>query len=118
MTSSTDRLRFGVLVTPIYGAETPPGRQLQEHRELVQSAARLGFDLIVAGQHFLGTERATSGRSRMLRRRYCQYSGRIRRSGSAGSRHPPSGVPRGSVMRGMRRPSRPIPGWPSYARCS
>jgi alkanesulfonate monooxygenase SsuD/methylene tetrahydromethanopterin reductase-like flavin-dependent oxidoreductase (luciferase family) len=41
---------------PIYGAETPPERQLQEHRELVQSAALLGFDLIVAGQHFLGTE--------------------------------------------------------------
>jgi alkanesulfonate monooxygenase SsuD/methylene tetrahydromethanopterin reductase-like flavin-dependent oxidoreductase (luciferase family) len=56
MTSPTDRLRFGILVTPIYGADTPPERQLREHRELVQSAARLGFDLIVAGQHFLGTE--------------------------------------------------------------
>ncbi|MEV4105604.1 LLM class flavin-dependent oxidoreductase [Nonomuraea sp. NPDC049649] len=50
------RLRFGILTTPIYGAETPYQQQLKEHRELVQVADQLGFDLMVAGQHFLGTE--------------------------------------------------------------
>lgn len=49
-------LRFGILATPIYGADTPYDRQLAEHRELVTTADQLGFDLIVAGQHFLGSE--------------------------------------------------------------
>jgi alkanesulfonate monooxygenase SsuD/methylene tetrahydromethanopterin reductase-like flavin-dependent oxidoreductase (luciferase family) len=56
VTAGTPTLRFGVLATPIYGADTPYERQLAEHRELVQAADQLGFDLIVAGQHFLGTE--------------------------------------------------------------
>lgn len=49
-------LRFGILPTPIYGAETPYRKQLGEHRELVQTAEQLGFDLMSCGQHFLGTE--------------------------------------------------------------
>ncbi|MDA0646127.1 LLM class flavin-dependent oxidoreductase, partial [Nonomuraea ferruginea] len=49
-------VRFGILTTPIHGAETPYGQQLREHRELVRVADQLGFDMMVAGQHFLGTE--------------------------------------------------------------
>ena len=49
-------LSVGILTTPIYGAETPHRQQLAEHRELVEAADQLGFDMIVAGQHFLGTE--------------------------------------------------------------
>jgi alkanesulfonate monooxygenase SsuD/methylene tetrahydromethanopterin reductase-like flavin-dependent oxidoreductase (luciferase family) len=52
----TAALRFGILPTPIYGAETPYTRQLAEHRELVVAAEALGFDHMVCGQHFLGTE--------------------------------------------------------------
>jgi alkanesulfonate monooxygenase SsuD/methylene tetrahydromethanopterin reductase-like flavin-dependent oxidoreductase (luciferase family) len=50
------RLRFGILTTPIYGAETPYQQQLREHRELVSTAEELGFEFMVAGQHFLGSE--------------------------------------------------------------
>jgi alkanesulfonate monooxygenase SsuD/methylene tetrahydromethanopterin reductase-like flavin-dependent oxidoreductase (luciferase family) len=49
-------LSFGILMTPIYGAETPYHQQLAEHRELVETADQLGFSMMVAGQHFLGTE--------------------------------------------------------------
>lgn len=49
-------VKFGILTTPIYGAETPYQVQLKEHRELVALADQLGFDMMVAGQHFLGTE--------------------------------------------------------------
>ncbi len=49
-------LKFGILATTIYGAETPPAKHLAEHREMVQSAEQLGFSLFIAGQHFLGTE--------------------------------------------------------------
>jgi alkanesulfonate monooxygenase SsuD/methylene tetrahydromethanopterin reductase-like flavin-dependent oxidoreductase (luciferase family) len=52
----TPRLRFGILPTPIYGAETPYPRQLAEHRELVSVAEQLGFSAMVCGQHFLGNE--------------------------------------------------------------
>jgi alkanesulfonate monooxygenase SsuD/methylene tetrahydromethanopterin reductase-like flavin-dependent oxidoreductase (luciferase family) len=52
----SDQLRFGILTTPIYGAETPAKQQLIEHRELVESAEQLGFSMMVAGQHFLGNE--------------------------------------------------------------
>ncbi|MET7392874.1 LLM class flavin-dependent oxidoreductase [Dactylosporangium sp. NPDC005572] len=49
-------LHFGILPTPIYGAETPYQKQLAEHRELVRAAEELGFDHMVCGQHFLGAE--------------------------------------------------------------
>jgi alkanesulfonate monooxygenase SsuD/methylene tetrahydromethanopterin reductase-like flavin-dependent oxidoreductase (luciferase family) len=49
-------LHFGILPTPIYGAETPYAVQLREHRELVVAAEALGFDHMVCGQHFLGPE--------------------------------------------------------------
>jgi alkanesulfonate monooxygenase SsuD/methylene tetrahydromethanopterin reductase-like flavin-dependent oxidoreductase (luciferase family) len=49
-------LRFGILPTPIYGAETPYRRQLDEHVELVRTAEELGFSLMSCGQHFVGTE--------------------------------------------------------------
>jgi alkanesulfonate monooxygenase SsuD/methylene tetrahydromethanopterin reductase-like flavin-dependent oxidoreductase (luciferase family) len=43
-------------LTAIHDASTPPAQQVAEHRELVQAAEQLGFELIVCGQHFLGTE--------------------------------------------------------------
>ena len=49
-------MKFGILATPIYGKETDPAVQFAEHKELLQLAEQLGFDTIVAGQHFLGTE--------------------------------------------------------------
>lgn len=49
-------LHFGILPTPIYGRETPIDQQVREHEELVATAASLGFDHMVAGQHFLGAE--------------------------------------------------------------
>lgn len=49
-------LHFGILPTPIYGAETPYRTQLNEHTELVKTAEQLGFDHMVCGQHFLGSE--------------------------------------------------------------
>lgn len=52
----SETLRFGILPTPIYGAETPYPRHLAEHRELVQAAEQLGFEYMVCGQHYLGTE--------------------------------------------------------------
>ena len=53
---SKQPLKFGILATAIYGAETPPAQHLAEHREMVQAAEQLGFSLFIAGQHFLGTE--------------------------------------------------------------
>lgn len=49
-------LKFGILPTPIYGAETDYRQQVREHEELVSSAEALGFDYMVCGQHFLGSE--------------------------------------------------------------
>jgi alkanesulfonate monooxygenase SsuD/methylene tetrahydromethanopterin reductase-like flavin-dependent oxidoreductase (luciferase family) len=49
-------MRAGLLLTAVHDASTPPSQQVAEHRELVQTAEQLGFDLIVCGQHFLGTE--------------------------------------------------------------
>jgi alkanesulfonate monooxygenase SsuD/methylene tetrahydromethanopterin reductase-like flavin-dependent oxidoreductase (luciferase family) len=54
VSTPSETLSFGVLVTPIYGRETPPAQQVAEHRELVTNADQLGFDLMIAGQHFLG----------------------------------------------------------------
>jgi alkanesulfonate monooxygenase SsuD/methylene tetrahydromethanopterin reductase-like flavin-dependent oxidoreductase (luciferase family) len=52
----TGQLRFGIRPTPIYGADTPYQQQLREHRQLVSAAEQMGFEFMVAGQHFLGTE--------------------------------------------------------------
>lgn len=49
-------MRFGVLLTPIYDASVDPARQIAEHEEVVRTADQLGFDILVAGQHFLGNE--------------------------------------------------------------
>lgn len=49
-------MKFGILTTPVWGKETPPAVQFQQHREVVQLADQLGFDVMVAGQHFLGSE--------------------------------------------------------------
>jgi alkanesulfonate monooxygenase SsuD/methylene tetrahydromethanopterin reductase-like flavin-dependent oxidoreductase (luciferase family) len=49
-------VRFGVLLTSIYDASVDPRRQVREHEELARSAEQLEFDLMVCGQHFLGSE--------------------------------------------------------------
>src|ERR1700740_1906839 len=49
-------MRAGILLTAVHDASTPPAQQVAEHRELVQTAEQLGFELIICGQHFLGTE--------------------------------------------------------------
>lgn len=49
-------MKFGILATPVWGRETPPAVQFQQHREVIQLADQLGFEVIVAGQHFLGGE--------------------------------------------------------------
>lgn len=49
-------LSFGILPTPIYGAETHYRQQLDEAVELVTTAEQLGFSLMSSGQHFVGTE--------------------------------------------------------------
>jgi alkanesulfonate monooxygenase SsuD/methylene tetrahydromethanopterin reductase-like flavin-dependent oxidoreductase (luciferase family) len=49
-------MKFGILLTSIYDASVDPRRQVAEHEELVRTAEELGFDLMVCGQHFLGSE--------------------------------------------------------------
>jgi alkanesulfonate monooxygenase SsuD/methylene tetrahydromethanopterin reductase-like flavin-dependent oxidoreductase (luciferase family) len=49
-------LRFAILLTTIHGGDSDPRIQVREHEELVTAAAQLGFDTMVAGQHFLGAE--------------------------------------------------------------
>jgi alkanesulfonate monooxygenase SsuD/methylene tetrahydromethanopterin reductase-like flavin-dependent oxidoreductase (luciferase family) len=49
-------MKFGILLTSIYDASVDPRVQRQQHEELVRTAEQLGFDLMVCGQHFLGSE--------------------------------------------------------------
>ena len=49
-------MKFGLLLTAVHDASTPAAQQIAEHRELVRAADELGFDVMVCGQHFLGTE--------------------------------------------------------------
>jgi len=49
-------VKFGVLLTAVWGRQDAPATQLAQHRELVETAEQLGFGLMVAGQHFLGNE--------------------------------------------------------------
>ncbi len=49
-------MKFGVLTTAVFGRETDPRIHLQQHREVVTLAGQLGFDAMVTGQHFLGSE--------------------------------------------------------------
>jgi len=49
-------VRFGILLTSVHDASVDPRQQVREHEELVRSAEDLGFDLMVCGQHFLGSE--------------------------------------------------------------
>jgi alkanesulfonate monooxygenase SsuD/methylene tetrahydromethanopterin reductase-like flavin-dependent oxidoreductase (luciferase family) len=49
-------MKFGILLTSIYDGTVDPRQQRREHEELVSTADQLGFDLMVAGQHFLGAE--------------------------------------------------------------
>lgn len=49
-------MKFGILLTAVHGCQTDPRIQLQEHREMVELAQELGFDTMIAGQHFLGKD--------------------------------------------------------------
>jgi probable F420-dependent oxidoreductase len=47
-------LHLGLLLTSVHDVSVPPEVQVREHRELIRAARELGFDLVVAGQHFAG----------------------------------------------------------------
>lgn len=49
-------MKFGILLTAVHGRDSDPKIQLAEHREMVELAEQLGFDAMVAGQHFLGKD--------------------------------------------------------------
>ena len=49
-------MRFGILLTSVHDASVDPRQQVREHEELVRTAEELRFDLMVCGQHFLGSE--------------------------------------------------------------
>ncbi|HEY6594019.1 MAG TPA: LLM class flavin-dependent oxidoreductase [Asanoa sp.] len=49
-------MKFAILLTTIHGGDSDPRIQVREHEELVTAASQLGFDAMVAGQHFLGAE--------------------------------------------------------------
>ena len=49
-------MKFGILLTSIYDASVDARVQRQQHEELVRTAEQLGFELMVCGQHFLGSE--------------------------------------------------------------
>jgi alkanesulfonate monooxygenase SsuD/methylene tetrahydromethanopterin reductase-like flavin-dependent oxidoreductase (luciferase family) len=49
-------MKYGILLTSIHDATVPPAQQVREHEELVSTAERFGFELMVSGQHFLGAE--------------------------------------------------------------
>ena len=49
-------MQFGILATPIWGRDEDPAIQLANHRELVELADQLGFNQVVAGQHFMGSD--------------------------------------------------------------
>ncbi|MBY4213559.1 LLM class flavin-dependent oxidoreductase [Rhodococcus fascians] len=49
-------MKFGILLTSIYDGTVDPAQQRLEHEELAKTADSLGFDVMVAGQHFLGAE--------------------------------------------------------------
>lgn len=44
--------RYGLLLTSVHDRSVPPATQIAEHHELISLAVNLGFDLVVAGQHF------------------------------------------------------------------
>jgi alkanesulfonate monooxygenase SsuD/methylene tetrahydromethanopterin reductase-like flavin-dependent oxidoreductase (luciferase family) len=49
-------VKFGILLTSVHDASTDPRQQVREHEELVRTSEELGFDVMVCGQHFLGSE--------------------------------------------------------------
>jgi alkanesulfonate monooxygenase SsuD/methylene tetrahydromethanopterin reductase-like flavin-dependent oxidoreductase (luciferase family) len=49
-------MKFGIQLTSIYNADTNARQQRREHEETVALCEQLGFDLMSAGQHYLGAE--------------------------------------------------------------
>ena len=45
-------MNFGLLLTSVHDRSVPPAQQIAEHRELIATSDQLGFNLVVAGQHF------------------------------------------------------------------
>lgn len=45
-------LPIGLLLTSVHDRSVPPSKQIAEHHELISTANQLGFNLVVAGQHF------------------------------------------------------------------
>lgn len=48
----SDTVSYGLLLTSVHDRSVPPRQQISEHHELISLAVDLGFDLVVAGQHF------------------------------------------------------------------
>ena len=49
-------MKFGILLTSVWDASVDARVQRGQHEDLVRTAEELGFDLMVCGQHFLGSE--------------------------------------------------------------
>jgi alkanesulfonate monooxygenase SsuD/methylene tetrahydromethanopterin reductase-like flavin-dependent oxidoreductase (luciferase family) len=49
-------MKYGILLTSVYNADTDGRQQRREHEELVSTAEQLGFHAMISGQHFLGAE--------------------------------------------------------------
>jgi alkanesulfonate monooxygenase SsuD/methylene tetrahydromethanopterin reductase-like flavin-dependent oxidoreductase (luciferase family) len=49
-------MKYGLQLTAVHDASTPPAQQVAEHLELLKAAAELGFEVMSCGQHFLGAE--------------------------------------------------------------
>jgi len=49
-------MKYGLLLTSVWNKDDEPAVQLHKHEELVRRADELGFNTVVAGQHFLGHE--------------------------------------------------------------
>ncbi len=52
MIEVSDFVSYGLLLTSVHDRSVPARQQIDEHHELISLAVELGFDLVVAGQHF------------------------------------------------------------------
>ena len=52
MIEVSDSVSYGLLLTSVHDRSVPARQQIDEHHELISLAVELGFDLVVAGQHF------------------------------------------------------------------
>lgn len=52
MNKMDESVSYGLLLTSVHDRSVPARQQITEHHELISLAVELGFDLVVAGQHF------------------------------------------------------------------